>query len=71
VSRWMKARPAAEFCGGISVKALYTAVRAGDLRAARIGAGRNLLFCESFLTDWLMRSAGEPVENAPSLRRVE
>ena len=41
---WMKATPAADYVGGVTVKLLYEAVRTGHLKAARIGAGRNLLF---------------------------
>ena len=45
--QWKKANEAAQYwCGNISPKVLYAAVKAGKLKAARIGAGRNLLFCE-------------------------
>ena len=52
----MKAPAAAAYAGGISTKTLYAAVAAGKLKAARIGAGRNLLFCEHWIDEWL-RSA--------------
>ena len=55
---WLKAEAAArEWCGGISPKVLYGAVRAGKLKAARIGAGRNLLFAREWCDEWLMSSA--------------
>lgn len=57
--RWLKAPEAAqEWAGGISPKTLYRAVKKKQLRAARIGSGRNLLFCEEWITEWLQRSAG-------------
>ena len=56
--RWLKADLAAEeWCGGVSAKTLYLAVKNGRLKAARIGAGRNLLFCESWCDQWLLESA--------------
>ena len=53
----MKVGPACEYLGGISPKTLYAAVRVGECRAARIGAGRNLLFCEEWLDEYAKRSA--------------
>jgi hypothetical protein len=51
---WAKADAAAEkWAGGVSPKLLWAEVRAGRLRAARIGAGRNLLFCEAWIDEWL------------------
>jgi hypothetical protein len=67
--RWLKAREAArEWCGGISVKTLYAAHSAGRLKAAKYGAGRNLLFCEQWCDAWLASSAGEPI--APGEERL-
>ena len=57
---WMKAPAAAVYAGGISTKVLYAAVRNGDLRAARIGAGRNLLFRAIWLDEWLEGTATTP-----------
>lgn len=52
--RWLKVADAAqEWVGGVNVKTLYAAIRAGHLRAARIGAGRNLLLCEEYIDEWL------------------
>jgi UDP-N-acetylenolpyruvoylglucosamine reductase len=48
---------AQEWAGGLSAKTIYKAIRDGKLKAARIGAGRNLLVCEQFITDWLLASA--------------
>jgi len=55
--KWMKAALAAAYAGGVSPKVLYAAVRGGQLRAARIGAGRNLLFSEQFIDEWLQQLA--------------
>jgi hypothetical protein len=62
---WKKADEAArDWCGGVSAKTLYAAVKTGKLKAARIGAGRNLLFCEEWCDEWLLKS--EDVQrNAP------
>jgi hypothetical protein len=61
--RWLKAQDAArEWCGGVSAKLLYSAVKAGKLRAARIGAGRNLLFSEQWCSDWLIASATDATD---------
>jgi hypothetical protein len=61
MSEWKKARSAAaEWCGGVSPKLLYAAVKSGDLKAARIGAGRNLLFCEEWIDEWLRSTAAKP-----------
>ena len=70
---WLKAPAAArEWAGGISAKQLYAAVRSGQLKAARIGAGRNLLFREDWVTDWLERTADRDVElDRAGLRCVE
>jgi len=54
---WMKAGLACAYLGGISAKTLYSAVKKGDLKAARIGAGRNLLFCEMWLDEFATESA--------------
>lgn len=55
---WKKAGEAAkDWCGGVSPKTLYAAVKSGKLKAARIGAGRNLLFCEEWCDQWLLASA--------------
>jgi hypothetical protein len=62
---WKKAPDAAKaWCGGISEKRLYAAVKTGKLKAARIGVGRNLLFCEQWCQDWLIASAdrSQPIE---------
>jgi excisionase family DNA binding protein len=62
---WHKAQYAArEWCGGVSTKTLYRAVRNGELKAARIGAGRNLLFCRDWCEDWLQWCATRPRHDA-------
>lgn len=59
--QWKKATEAArDWCGGVDEKTLYRAVKEGKLRAARIGAGRNLLFCEAWCDEWLTASANAP-----------
>lgn len=56
--RWLKVPEAArEWAGGVNAKTLYAAIRTGKLQAARIGAGRNLLVCESYVDEWLTASA--------------
>jgi hypothetical protein len=58
---WKKAAAAAEdWCGDVSTKTLYRAVRKGELKAARIGAGRNLLFCKQWCEEWLHWCATRP-----------
>lgn len=49
---WMKARQAADRAA-CSTKTIYSEVRTDRLRAARIGAGRNLRFCKKWLDEWL------------------
>jgi hypothetical protein len=61
---WHKAPAAAQYCGGVATKTLYAAVQRGDLKAARIGAGRNLLFCETWLDAWLIGRA-QPGDDSP------
>jgi excisionase family DNA binding protein len=53
VIRWLKVREAADRarCGP---KTIYRAVRAGQLRAARIGGRRELRFLESWIDQWLI-----------------
>ena len=54
---WKKVPAAATtWAGGVSPKLLYSAIKAGQLKAARIGAGRNLLLCEEFVDSWLRGS---------------
>jgi excisionase family DNA binding protein len=56
--RWLKVAEAAkEWAGGVSAKTMYAAIRARKLKAARIGAGRNVLVCEAFVDEWLTGSA--------------
>ena len=65
--KWLKAKAAAAECaGGVSPKLLYRAVRDGSLKAARIGAGRHLLFCEEWVNEWLVGSAGAHDLPSPS-----
>ena len=63
---WKKAAPAAQdWCGGINPKVLYAAHAAGKLKAAKIGAGRNLLFCEAWCDEWLVASKDHTYTKAP------
>jgi len=55
--RWMKIRAACEHAGDSNPKLLYKAAASGALKVARVGAGRNLLFCAEWLDEWLTRSA--------------
>jgi excisionase family DNA binding protein len=54
---WMKIGPACKYLGGVNKKVVYAAVRNGQLKAGRIGAGRNLRFTEPWLDEWLSQSA--------------
>jgi len=55
---WKKVPEAAkDWAGGVSAKTLYSTIKTGKLRAARIGAGRNVLVSEEFVSEWLMNSA--------------
>lgn len=66
---WAKAdEAAAKWAGGVNPKILYRAVREGKLRAARIGAGRNMLFCEAWIDEWL--TGGAACSPGPDSRRV-
>jgi excisionase family DNA binding protein len=56
---WIKA-PEAAALAGVSVKTIYRAVRDGHLRAARVGAGRNIRLCPAWIDEWLERSSGDP-----------
>ncbi len=51
--RWLKVDAAREYCGGISRRALYDAVALGQLRVARIGEGRNMIFADEWCDEWL------------------
>jgi len=55
---WKKtADAAATWAGGVHPKTLYAAVRRGELQCVRFGAGRNMLFCEAWITEWLLSVA--------------
>jgi hypothetical protein len=61
---WKKVPDAArEWAGNISPKVLYRAIKDGKCKAARIGAGRNVLVCESFVNDYLLGSVKEERQN--------
>ena len=66
--RWMKVGLACEYLGGISAKTLYAATRRGECRAAKIGAGRNYLWCEEFLNEYATKKT-EPAESSIALVR--
>ena len=57
MARWLRVDDARKYAGGVSRKLIYSAVRAGKLKAAKIGAGRNYVFAESYLDEWLSSSA--------------
>ena len=54
---WMKIRGEATGYAHTSDKIIYAAIRRGELKAARIGAGRCVLTCEEWLDAWLVRQA--------------
>jgi len=77
---WMKVDAARKYAGGVGRKILYKAVAAGHLKAARIGAGRSLLFSDTWIDEWLMASAcgereeclvGAEASSVTALRLVE
>lgn len=70
--RWLKVPAAAEeWAGGVHPQTLYTAIRNGRLKAAHIGAGRNLLLCEAFVDEWLRGSIGNrPSDDAEPIALV-
>jgi excisionase family DNA binding protein len=57
--RWLKVRQAAEHAGGLSQRTVYAAIKARKLRAARIGAGRNLVTSEAWVDQWLQECGGD------------
>jgi hypothetical protein len=54
---WMKVDAARKYAGGIGRKALYHAVASGQLKVARIGTGRSMLFHQQWIDEWLRGSA--------------
>jgi hypothetical protein len=58
----MKIAAACEFMGGVNPKLVYAAVRDGKLRAAHVGAGRNLMFSDEWCTEY-MRQTDEDYRN--------
>jgi excisionase family DNA binding protein len=65
---WLTVEQAAERarCG---VKTIYREVRAGRLRAARVGGRRELRLLVEWVDDWLLRqSSAEPLVLTPALR---
>ena len=54
--KWMKVDAACSRAGGVHRKTIYAAVATGKLKVARIGAGRNLLFSDVWIDEWLMGS---------------
>jgi hypothetical protein len=65
----MKVPAAAKYAGNVAEKTIYAAIRSGDLRAARIGAGRNVLTCDIWIDEWLQSSA-TPFEVRSMLREA-
>lgn len=51
---WLKVDDARKHAGGVSRRVLYDAVRRGELRAARVGRGRNLVFSVDHIDQWLL-----------------
>ena len=55
--RWLKVKREGEEYANCSAKVLYRAIAAGELRAARIGNGRNVIISDTWIDEWLTRSA--------------
>jgi excisionase family DNA binding protein len=53
----------------VGPKVVYKEIKAGRLRAARIGGRRSLRIHDEWIDQWL-RDAAEPVEIVPSLKVV-
>ena len=71
MAEWKKVPAAArDWAGGISAKTVYAAIRKGQLRAAHIGTGRNVLVCQAYVDEWLHGSAKQPPANLEVLRRA-
>lgn len=49
---WLKAKAAAEY-SNTSTKTIYAAVKTGQLKAARIGSGRNFVTSKGWVDEWL------------------
>ena len=67
---WKKVPDAArEWAGDVNPKIVYAAIRDGKCKAARIGAGRNMLVCEEFIQEWLqgvsLKEKREPRKRGP------
>ncbi len=67
---WMKVDVARQYAGGVGRKVLYKAGASGRLKAARIGAGRSLLFCDTWIDEWLVASASQSASATSDLRAV-
>jgi excisionase family DNA binding protein len=62
---WAKVRKAArEWAGDTSPKTMYRAINKGELRAVRIGAGRNILVCREWVDAWLLSAESRPATDA-------
>ncbi len=55
-SPWLRAREAAAYAR-VSPKLLYAAVHRGELKAARVGRGRTIVFHVGWLDEYLERRA--------------
>lgn len=60
--RWLKVRGAAEYAGGLSQRTVYQAIRSGRLRAARLGAGRNVVTSAEWIDGWLGQLGAEAAD---------
>ncbi len=65
-SPWLTPREAASRAR-VGTKVIYREVKAGRLRAARIGGRRDLRILEQWVDDWLVASAA-PVEIIRAVR---
>jgi hypothetical protein len=57
---WKKIPDAAREWAAVSPKTLYRAIQENKCKAARIGAGRNVLTCKEFVDEWLLASVDMP-----------
>jgi excisionase family DNA binding protein len=71
--KWLKIDGACRHAAELDRKTLYAAVDAGELRVARVGTGRNMLFAAEWIDEWLTARAHQPrplSSHVPTRERV-
>ena len=57
---WFKANRRPEKYRALGEKTIRAAVKNGELRVARIGAGRNYLLCDEYVDEYLRNRTSQP-----------